>query len=103
MFWALEWLDEPLGVPREICEVPFLASMVGNVELTLNGLKPQAEILDEADFIYRCHWATRQAGLDGQPPSGGLDSGVTMERHHALNWLIGYGDDAEWDDVTTDT
>ena len=29
-------------------------------------------------------------------------SGVVMERHYALNWLIGYSDQ-EWDDVTTDT
>jgi hypothetical protein len=35
-------------------------------------------------------------------PTGGLDPGVTMERHHALNGLIGY-DDADWDDVATDT
>ena len=34
---------------------------------------------------------------------GDLHSGVVMERHHALNWLIGYSERADWDDVTTDT
>lgn len=62
-----------------------------------------AEILDEADLIYRLHWATRQAGLDGRAVPGGLDPGVVVERHRALNWLIGYEESAEWDDVTTDT
>ncbi|MDR2636809.1 MAG: DUF4272 domain-containing protein [Zoogloeaceae bacterium] len=31
-----------------------------------------------------------------------MEPGVTMERHYALNWLIGYMDQ-EWDDISTDT
>jgi hypothetical protein len=31
-----------------------------------------------------------------------LHPGVAQERHHALNWLIGYMDQ-EWDKVSTDT
>jgi len=27
---------------------------------------------------------------------------VTLERHYALNWLIGYMEQ-EWDDISTDT
>lgn len=60
-------------------------------------------VLDEADLIYRYHWAVRDAELNGRDPPGGLDGGVVMERHHALNWLIGYADRADWDHVTTDT
>ena len=65
-------------------------------------LRPAADLLDAADLIYRYHWAARDAEATGQAPPPGLDHGVIMERHHALNWLIGYGD-ADWDDVTTDT
>jgi hypothetical protein len=42
------------------------------------------------------------ARVNGRATPAGLDADVIMERHHALNWLIGYMDQA-WDDVTTDT
>ena len=31
-----------------------------------------------------------------------MDYDVVIERHHALNWLIGY-ENQQWDDVSTDT
>lgn len=65
-------------------------------------LRPSAVLLDAADLIYRYHWATRDAEVTGQAPPAGLDRDVVVERHHALNWLIGY-EDADWDEVTTDT
>jgi hypothetical protein len=65
-------------------------------------LRTAAEILDAADLIYRYHWAVRDAGLNGRTPPAGLDADIVMERHHALNWLIGYAGQ-EWDDVSTDT
>ena len=103
LLWALNHVEGQLGPPREMCDVPFLSETVHQVaDLTARGLRPANDILNEADLIYRCHWAVRQAGLDGDPPPAGLDPGVTMERHHALNWLIGYGD-TDWDDVGTDT
>ena len=61
-----------------------------------------SEVLDQADLIYRYHWAVVDANLKGKLPPGKLDGGVTMERHYALNWLIGYFDQ-EWDDISTDT
>jgi len=65
-------------------------------------LRPIGEILDEADLIYRYHWAVKNARSKGEPPPANLDKGVVLERHHALNWLIGYMDQ-EWDDISTDT
>ncbi|HEX6611164.1 MAG TPA: DUF4272 domain-containing protein [Hyphomicrobiaceae bacterium] len=50
--------------------------------------------------MYRYHWAVRDASINGRPSPADLDPGIVMERHHALNWLIGYIDA---DDVTTDT
>jgi len=66
------------------------------------GTRSADDILNEADLIYRLHWAVRDAQLNGRPTPGGLDAGVVQERHYALNWLIGNGG-AEWDDVGTDT
>jgi len=65
-------------------------------------LRPIADILDQADLTYRYHWAVRNAQLKGQQIPAALDPGVTQERHHALNWLIGYKEQA-WDLVTTGT
>ncbi|HEX8571807.1 MAG TPA: DUF4272 domain-containing protein [Allosphingosinicella sp.] len=104
LLWALKHVDGQLGPPRDLCDVPFLAGTVyRDVDLASRGLRPANDILNEADLTYRCHWAVRQAALDGKPPPVGLHPGVTMERHHALNWLIGYNDGADWDEVTTDT
>ena len=103
LLWALNMSDAPLGLPREICNVPFLVKTVTDrPNLAARGLRPVAELLDEADLIYRCHWATRQARLKQRDVPAGLDPGVTTERHYALNWLIGDGDEA-WDDVNTNT
>ena len=65
-------------------------------------LRPIADILDQADLIYRYHWAVRDARIKGRQAPAALDHDVTEERHYALNWLIGYHAQA-WDDVSTDT
>jgi hypothetical protein len=103
LLWALNHVEGQLGLPRALCDVPFLSATVfDEPDLAARGLRRANDILNEADLVYRCHWAVRQAALDGRPPPAGLHPGVTMERHHALNWLIGY-DGADWDDVSTDT
>lgn len=107
--WVLLWalgLVEKLSFPSSVCDVQKTVEMV--VEHSVEGfvnnakLRPLAEILDEADWIYRLDWAVVDANLKGQALPGDLISGVVYERHYALNWLIGYMDQ-EWDEVTTDT
>jgi Domain of unknown function (DUF4272) len=105
MLWALGIYPE-LGRPDAITDVPLLAQTLR--ELGPEGLRataklrPQADLLDAADLIYRYNWAIVQAHLNGASAPAGLDDGVVFERHTALNWLIGYMGQA-WDDVTTDT
>jgi hypothetical protein len=65
-------------------------------------LRPKSTILDKSDLIYRLHWATTQAQIDGQPSPGGLDPEIVYEWHYAINWVTKY-DDADWDRVSTDT
>lgn len=105
LLWALKLIDDP-GQPSRIADVPRLAALLRDLGtagvMKKAKLRPQAELLDAADLIYRQHWAVRQAGLDGREPPPGLYPDIVMERHHTLNWLIGYND-AEWDDVSTDT
>ena len=105
LLWALGFVTE-LGKPAQICDVEFAAKTM--TERTTpqfiedSDLRPLADILDQADLIYRYHWAIRNAGMKGQQVLAGLDPGVTEERHYALNWLIGYNEQP-WDQVTTDT
>ena len=100
--WALRWIDGPLD-PRKGADVPLLSGIVHDEpDLARRGLRPLGEILDEADLIYRYHWAAREARLRGKPLPPGLTEDVVSEWHHALNWLIGYQGQAG-DEVTTDT
>ncbi len=105
MLWALGFIDG-LERPDKICDVTLAVSFLrenGRAGFIKNAnLRPQGEILDAADLIYRYHWAVVDARVNNRQAPAGLDSGVVMERHHALNWLIGYMDQ-EWDDVSTDT
>ncbi len=103
MFWALQYIETPMEFPGDCCDVPLLVSSVRDTDnLAAKGVHVTNNILNEADLIYRYHWAVRQASIDGNEPPGGLHPGVVMERHQALNWLICYCD-ADWDDVGTDT
>jgi hypothetical protein len=105
MLWALGYIDA-LQRPDKICDVGLAVSLLRDKGrdgfLKEAVLRPQHEILDAADLIYRYHWAVVDARINNRESPAGLDGGVVMERHHALNWLVGYMDQ-EWDDVSTDT
>lgn len=105
LLWAIG-LVEKLDRPLNIVDVPEMVGIVrdrGRESLLAAACRRRAsEILDQADLIYRYHWAVRDASINGQPPPAGLEPDVVLERHYALNWLIGYAH-ADWDNVTTDT
>lgn len=105
MLWALEFIGE-LQRPDKICDVKEAVAILRDGArddfLERANLRAQHEILDAADLYYRYHWACVDAQINGREAPAGLDPGVVMERHYALNWLIGYMDQ-EWDDVSTDT
>jgi hypothetical protein len=105
LLWALGFVDK-LEKPSKICDVPravrLMKERTAPQFIAQSKLRSLPEILDQADRIYRYHWAVVDARVKGKEPPAGLDPGVTQERHQALNWLIGYMDQS-WDDVTTDT
>jgi hypothetical protein len=105
MLWALGFVDD-LARPDKMCDVHKAVSVLIDLGredfLKKAKLRSATEILDAADLIYRYHWATTQASVDKKDPPAGLNPDVIGERHHALNWLIGYSNQ-EWDDVRTDT
>ncbi len=105
MLWALGYVDT-LERPDAVCDVTLAISFLRDNGregfLKQASLRSQAEILDATDLIYRYHWAVVDARINDREAPAGLDGGVVMERHHALNWLMGYMDQ-EWDDISTDT
>lgn len=105
LLWALGYIDD-LKRPDSICDVLTAVTLLRDVTpeefIAKAELRSQKEILDQADLAYRYHWATTDARVNNQDAPAGLDPSVVYERHYALNWLIGYLDQA-WDDISTDT
>jgi hypothetical protein len=106
LLWALSYV-ETLEKPTHPCHAAtaerFLKTVSRAAFIAGAHLRPQSEILDQADLIYRYDWAVTHARAKHLPTPAGLNTDVVPERHQALNWLYGYADDAAWDDVTTDT
>jgi hypothetical protein len=109
--WRYEALDvlrwsvgarDALPFPAGPCDVPALAKAMFADGIVGPRLRPAGEILDLLDLSYRLHWATTEARVNKGPAPAGVDAGVVLERHYALNWLTRF-QDAEWDDVDTPT
>lgn len=66
-------------------------------------LRDVSEILDEADLIYRYHWACVDARVNGSGPLQGLEESVVMERRAGLWWMLDIDGQDDWDDVAMDT
>ena len=105
LLWSLGYVKN-LETPTKICDVPFSVKTIndkGRESFIQNAnLRSKTEILDQADLIYRYHWATTEARIKNNPMPGNLDNSVVYERHYALNWLISTKNQA-WDDISTDT
>ena len=109
--WVMEWalgLTDDLFWPTRICDVPGSVRLLKDCQtmetlLAAAKLRPRRELLDQADLIYRLHWACVDARVMGMPTPQGLEEGVVMERHRALFWLAGCDDMCGWDDVDLST
>lgn len=103
--WSLGLVDR-LPLPDAICDVPQTARLAldhhDEAFIAAARLRPVTALLDALDLHLRLHWAVRQARLDPSEPPAGLNPGVISERHHALNWLVGF-EDKPWDEVDTPT
>lgn len=104
--WALGLVDA-LPFPGEICDVPLATRLMlnaGDVDGVMRAAKgrPDSDLLDALDLHYRLHWRVRQARLKEDAPPPGVDAGVVLERHRALNWLVRF-EDHDWDDIDTPT
>jgi hypothetical protein len=105
MLWALGFIDS-LSYPSKMCDVAKDVSIINNLtELQFKQqakLRSKKDILDQADLILRIDWACVSARVKGKPAPSNIDSGIVVERHQSLNWLINYLNQ-DWDNVSTDT
>jgi hypothetical protein len=103
MLWALNFVPS-LPYPENLCDVPqavgFLRDLGRDGLMEKGVLRSGAELLDQTDFIFRCHWAVRDAQLTRKDVPGNLNPGVVQEWHYASNWLVL---DVAWDEVDTST
>jgi hypothetical protein len=68
-------------------------------------LRSEDELFAAALEIQELHVVARQRRLsqpDYRPSVPELDAEVIQERHHAINWLVGYCRQS-WDEIATDT
>ena len=66
-------------------------------------VRTKSEVLDQADLLYRLHWAVRNSRLKGDATQLPVNPGVVQEWHRAVNWVIRYDQEDNWDYVATDT
>lgn len=106
LLWALSYVEE-LSRPDQICDVPrsvqIMVNRTAEEFIQEAMLRDKSEILDATDLIYRYDWACVDARINGTTIPQWLECGVVLERHRTLNWLVGYNENADWDDITTDT
>jgi hypothetical protein len=104
LLWSLGHVEK-LQPPNEICDVPAEVSIIRDLgrEKLSSTAHPRSisEILDQADYYYRLHWAAIELRINGKR-SDKANEEIIDERHKALNWLIRYMGQ-NWDDITTDT
>jgi hypothetical protein len=117
MTWRIEALVPLLWVLRKIDVMPSLAEQfdiaeadsllvfspapIGSFVLSAS-LRAASEIEEEYEKVYQAHWQVRDARLFGRTPPADINASVVQERHHAFNWIVGYGNQT-WDEISTDT
>jgi hypothetical protein len=108
ILWALGKIDE-LPLPDEQCDTvafqeilpPFAPVSVADFVVSAR-LRPSSDLIAMADDVMTLHWEARDARIKGRPANPAIEIEIIQERHHAINWLIGY-DGVDWDEITTDT
>lgn len=109
-YWVLIWalgLVDTLAFPDQICDCDYAINVVASTEsfaafMDRTALRSGEEILDEADKIYRLHWACVNSRIQSQEAPAGMNESIVVERRRGLFWLIGDQNEA-WDHIRMDT
>jgi hypothetical protein len=108
LLWALGRIQE-LPDSATQCDTSVFKSVLPPFARTsTQAFIAQATLIDEdrlwkqADLYLDDHWKARDAQLHDRSMPSGINIEIVQERHHAINWITGYGS-LTWDEVTTDT
>ncbi|MCS7463501.1 DUF4272 domain-containing protein [Paenibacillus doosanensis] len=109
-YWPLIWalrLTDTLDFPDRTCDCNYAIEVVSKCDsfgefYRSTTLRSREEILDEADKIYRLHWACVNSRIHGQEAPAGMNESVVMERRRGLFWMVGC-DREDWDHIPMDT
>ena len=106
--WELAWV---LGLIPKVNHWDYCGNNLVNLTpkpgddpsefLSSNQMRAHESIYEEADFLFRLHWASREAYLTGQPEPTGVPEYVIDQRHKVINW-VSFGE-VSWDEVDTST
>jgi len=105
LLWTLNQVDK-LDIPyKEVSIIDILKRLPKEMKVVDEFIdkatvRTTSEILDMSDFLYRLHWATRNADINKSDKIS-VNSSIVYERHYAINWVTCLEDD--WDEITTDT
>ena len=108
LLWSLGVVEELPGLAEQCDAGKFQAVLPPFADVSVNEFISSAQrrsnevLLEMADTLLNSHWEARDARIHSKPMPANLDIGIIQERHHAINWVIGY-DGLPWDEVTTDT
>ncbi|OYT90143.1 MAG: hypothetical protein CFE43_19710 [Burkholderiales bacterium PBB3] len=107
LLWALD-LVQVIPAASEICEPSLFQELLPphatvSVKDFIASARRRSDeaLLDMADKVLNLHWEARNASINGRECPE-VHIGIIQERHHGINWVIGYGG-SPWDEVATDT
>ncbi len=108
-YWSLLWalgLVEALDFPNDTIDCEFAINVVAQCEtfddfMQLATLRDLETVLDEADLIYRYHWACVNARINQQETPSAMIASVVSERRAGLDWLFRH--DADWNNPELST
>lgn len=108
LLWALNLIEKLPDADRQCDTRVFKRCLPPLSEQSVEQFVWQAtsrsddELIQEGERIFDLHWQARDAQIHNRSPKEAVDIEIIQERHHAINWVTGYGG-MDWDDVATDT
>ncbi|MEP7349017.1 MAG: DUF4272 domain-containing protein [Sphingorhabdus sp.] len=108
LLWALDLIGSLPAADEQCDSRIFQAFLPPYAEISVADfiaaarLLPDSVLVAMSDEILDLHWHARDAQIHSRAPVRPVDIEIIQERHHAINWIIGY-DGLAWDEVTTDT
>jgi hypothetical protein len=108
LLWSLGVIDQLPGLNEQCSPGEFQAILPPFTDVEVRDFigsaqrRPDVDLLQMAESLLNSHWEARNARFNGRPMPSHLNIGIVQERHHGINWVIGY-EGLPWDEVTTDT